>query len=73
LEYFIYKQDKDDLREYSEKLILESKKYRGRIPKKKRIRNKIYKRNEQERLRKFYPDEIHYMNDEKWIKDLYKL
>lgn len=63
MEYFIYKQDEDDLRAYSEKLILESKKYRGRIPKKKRIMNKIYKKNEQEKLRKFYPDEIHFMNN----------
>lgn len=63
MEYFIYKQDKGDLRKYSEKLIFDSKKYRGRIPKKKRIRNKIYKKNEQERLRKFYPDEFHFIDN----------
>ncbi|RIM48142.1 hypothetical protein BUY22_02145 [Staphylococcus cohnii] len=39
--------------------VTESRKYRGRIPKKKRIRNKIQKKRETERLSKFYIDEFH--------------
>ncbi|HDB3307776.1 TPA: hypothetical protein PDS25_002740 [Staphylococcus aureus] len=57
MEFFTYKQD--DIEEYSKKLILESKRYKGRMPKKKRIRNKIQKKREKERLRKFYSDEFH--------------
>ncbi|HDA2327710.1 TPA: hypothetical protein O4521_002598 [Staphylococcus aureus] len=57
MEFFTYKQD--NIEEYSKKLILESKRYRGRIPKKKRIRNKIQKKREKEKLRKFYSDEFH--------------
>ncbi|HHW9997296.1 TPA: hypothetical protein ACU3MI_002603 [Staphylococcus aureus] len=57
MEFFTYKQD--NIEEYSKKLILESKRYRGRIPKKKRIKNKIQKKREKEKLRKFYSDEFH--------------
>jgi len=39
--------------------VTESRKYRGRIPKKKRIRNKIQKKRENEKLSKFYLDEFH--------------
>ncbi|MDK4011958.1 hypothetical protein [Staphylococcus aureus] len=59
--FFTYKQD--DLEEYSKKLILENKRYRGRIPKKKRIRNKIQKKRENEKLSKFYLDEFHESNN----------
>lgn len=47
MEFFTYKQD--NIEEYSKKLILESKRYRGRIPKKKRIRNKIQKRRKEQK------------------------
>ncbi|MCE5131876.1 hypothetical protein KJB62_10785 [Staphylococcus saprophyticus] len=39
--------------------VTESRIYRGRIPKKKRIRNKIQKKRENEKLSKFYLDEFH--------------
>lgn len=54
-----YIQNIEELKKYEKRKISESRKYRGGIPKKKRIRNKIQKQREIEKMRKFYMDEFH--------------
>lgn len=52
-------QNIEQVKSHYNKQAIESRKYRGRIPKKKRIRNKIQSKRENERLSKFYIDEFH--------------
>lgn len=52
-------QNIDQVKSHYNRQVTESRKYRGRIPKKKRIRNKIQKKRENEKLSKFYLDEFH--------------
>ncbi len=60
-----YIQNIEELQKYEKRKISESRKYRGRIPKKKRIRNKIQKQREIEKMRKFYMDEFHLISANK--------
>lgn len=49
LQYTEYKQNLYDIKNYYNQKEVENKKYRGRIPKKKRIRKKILKRRNKQR------------------------
>lgn len=61
MKYYNYVQNIEKIEKIYEQEDLESKKYRGRIPKKKRIRNKIQKEREKQNEPYIY-DEFHYMN-----------
>ncbi|ENK02164.1 hypothetical protein QLG35_10915 [Staphylococcus aureus] len=49
MQYTEYKQNLDDIKNYYNQKEVENKKYRGRIPKKKRIRKKILKRRNKQK------------------------
>ncbi|AKL93476.1 hypothetical protein AYP1020_p21 (plasmid) [Staphylococcus capitis subsp. capitis] len=49
MQYYSFKQNKKDLEKLYADQRMESKKYRGRTPKKKRIRNKIQKRRKEQK------------------------
>ncbi|WP_436941668.1 hypothetical protein [Staphylococcus succinus] len=57
-------QNIEELQNFYNKQEIESKKYRGHIPKKKRIRNKIQKRRESKQL---IFDEFHEINNKDMI------
>lgn len=61
MQYYFFEQNIEKIEKIYAEKDLESKKYRGRIPKKKRIRKKIQKEREKQKEPYIY-DEFNYMN-----------
>ncbi|SUM50513.1 hypothetical protein [Staphylococcus epidermidis] len=59
MKHYNYVQNIEKIEKIYAKQDLESKKYRGRIPKRKRIRNKIQKQRENKEL-PYIHDKFHY-------------
>lgn len=63
MQYTEYKQNLDDIKNYYNQKEMENKKYRGRIPKKKRIRKKILKHRNKQRS----PLSLDKFHEYKWM------